>query len=94
MSCFFAKLTLAKKKTAVNNSYTEFHSNLKNGLVADIKLQVFNNLPQNLKTLVHDTRKFKCFLKRFLYQHSFYSMEEYYDYKEELLLLVADSCAT
>ena len=48
-------------------------------------IKVFNHLPQNLKTLVHDTRKFKCSLKRFLYQHSFYSMEEYYDYKEELV---------
>ena len=46
-------------------------------------IKVFNHLPQNLKTLVHDSRKFKCSLKRFLYQHSFYSMEEYNEYKEE-----------
>ena len=48
-------------------------------------IKVFNHLPRNLKTLVHDTRKFKCSVKRFLYQHSFYSMEEYYDCKEELV---------
>ena len=46
-------------------------------------MKVFNHLPQNLKTLVHDSRKFKCSLKRFLYQHSFYSTEKYYEYKEE-----------
>ena len=37
-------------------------------------IKVFNYLPRNLKTLVHDMRKFKCFLTRFLYRHSFYSM--------------------
>ncbi len=46
-------------------------------------IKVFNHLPQNLKTLVHDSRKIKCSLKSFLYQHSFYSMEEDYEYKEE-----------
>ena len=45
-------------------------------------IKVFNHLPQNLKTLVHDSRKIKCSLKSFLYQHSFYSMEEYHKYKE------------
>ena len=44
-------------------------------------IKVFNYLPQNLKTLVYNPRKFKYSLKSFLYQHSFYSMDEYYEYK-------------
>ena len=47
-------------------------------------IKVCNQPSQNLKTLVHDTTKFKCSLKRFLYRHSFYSMKEYYEYKEDL----------
>ena len=46
-------------------------------------IKVFNHLPQNLKTLVHNSRKCRYSLKRFLYQHSFYFMEEYYEYKDK-----------
>ena len=42
-------------------------------------INAFNHLPQYIKTLVNDQELFKSTLKRFLYHHSFYSMDEYYD---------------
>jgi len=47
--------------------------------------KVFNHLPQPLKDKAHNPKQFKSSLKRFLYHHSFYSMEEYYEYKENTL---------
>ena len=45
-------------------------------------IKVFNHLPQYLKTLDHISMHYRFSLKRFWYHHSFYSMEEYYEYKE------------
>jgi hypothetical protein len=45
-------------------------------------IKVFNHLTQYRKTLDHNSVHFRSSLKRFLYHHSFYSMEEYYEYKE------------
>jgi hypothetical protein len=36
-------------------------------------IKVFNNLPQNIKNLGNDTKKFKSELKNYLHAHSFYS---------------------
>jgi hypothetical protein len=41
-------------------------------------INVFNHLPQSIKRLATDEASFKHALKRFLHQHSFYSMQEYY----------------
>jgi hypothetical protein len=46
-------------------------------------IKVYNHLPQYIKALSHDLKYFKTTLKRFLYHHSFYSMNEYYEYKED-----------
>ena len=46
-------------------------------------IKVFNHLPQYIKELVNNQTYFKSTLKRFLYYHSFYSMNEYYNYKAE-----------
>jgi len=46
-------------------------------------IQVFNHLPQYIKALTNDQKYFKSKLKRFLYHHFFYSMNEYYEYKED-----------
>ena len=46
-------------------------------------IKVFNHLPRNLRTFAYNSRKFKYSLKRFLYQHSFYSIEKYYEYKDK-----------
>jgi hypothetical protein len=46
-------------------------------------VKFFNHLPQYIKAMANDQKCFKVTLKRFLYHHSFYSMDEYYEYKEK-----------
>ena len=41
--------------------------------------RAFNHLSTDLKNLVNDLKAFKFALKQFLYRHSFYSIEEYYN---------------
>jgi hypothetical protein len=48
-----------------------------------IGIKVYNHLPQSIKTLANDVKSFKSTLKTFLCQHSFYSMNEYYQYRED-----------
>jgi hypothetical protein len=48
-------------------------------------IKVFNHLPQSLKDATHNPKQFRTLLKRFLYHQSFYSMVEYFDYKENIL---------
>ena len=43
--------------------------------------KVFNNLPPYIKDISNNARKFVIWLKRFLHIHSFYSIEEYLQYK-------------
>jgi hypothetical protein len=43
---------------------------------------IFNHLPQYIKDLTDNQTIFKSTLKGFLCHHSFYSMNEYYKYKE------------
>jgi hypothetical protein len=45
--------------------------------------KAFNHLPWHIKILVNDMKFFKISLKRFLYHHSFYSVEEYYEYNDD-----------
>jgi hypothetical protein len=40
----------------------------------------YNSLPQSIKQLSYDARKFKVTLKKFLLVNSFYSLEEYYTF--------------
>jgi hypothetical protein len=44
-------------------------------------IKIYNHLPQTLKQLPHDIPKFEGALKRFLFTHSFYILEEYYSWK-------------
>jgi hypothetical protein len=46
-------------------------------------IKVFHHLPQYIKALINDHKYLKSTLKRFLYHHSFYSVNEYYEYKED-----------
>jgi hypothetical protein len=48
-------------------------------------LFTFNHLPLYIKNLAEDLKAFKLALKEFLYRHSFYSIEEYYEHSAELL---------
>jgi len=73
-----------KYKTRKNNNLHRPIANLskfnKGAYISGIK--VYNHLPQYIKALTNDHKYFKSKLKRFLYHHSFYSMNEYYEYKE------------
>jgi hypothetical protein len=42
-----------------------------------------NHLPHHIKILANVVKSFKSSLKRFLYHHSFYSIEEYYKYNDD-----------
>jgi hypothetical protein len=43
----------------------------------------FSHLPQYIKILSNDQKHFKSKLKRLIYPHSFYSMDEFHEYKED-----------
>ena len=73
-----------KYNTRHNNNFHPSLCNLtkfKNGPYM-MGIKVFNHLPQFLKALVYNPNHFRTSLKRFLYQHPFYSIEEYYEYTE------------
>jgi hypothetical protein len=80
---FTADNEIHKYNTRNNNNLHPALANLtkynKGPYISGIK--VFVHLSQYLKTLVHNPKH----LKRFLYHYSFYSMEEYYEYKENTL---------
>ena len=82
---FNTKNEINKYKTRSNNNLHLPVVNLKKfnkgAYISGIK--VFNNLPQSIKILANNEKSFKSTLKRFLYHHSFYSMNEYYQYKED-----------
>ena len=45
-------------------------------------IKIYNHLPQHIKKLEQNLKHFAVALKRFLYHHSFYSINEYLEYKE------------
>jgi hypothetical protein len=46
-------------------------------------IKVFNALPPNTKTEFNNTKKkIKGFLQKFLYEKSFYSLDEYFDHQK------------
>jgi hypothetical protein len=49
-------------------------------------VKIFNNLPTDLKQTLYDVNKFKRAIKRFLLDNSFYSLEEYYNWKENVFV--------
>ena len=46
-------------------------------------IKIFNNLPQSIKDVCNNARKFEICLKQFLHTHSFYSIEEYFQHKSD-----------
>jgi len=74
-----------KYKTRINNNLHCPITNLSkfnNGAyIPGIKF--FSHLPQYIKALTNDHKYFKSTMKRFFYRHFFYSMNEYYEYKED-----------
>jgi hypothetical protein len=49
-----------------------------------VAIKVFNHLPSNIKGLATNHKKFKYTLRRFLCQHVFYSITEYFEYAEHI----------
>ena len=47
-------------------------------------VKIFSNLPADLKQTSHNIYKFQKALKRFLLDNAFYSLEEYYNWKENV----------
>jgi hypothetical protein len=43
-------------------------------------VRVYNNLPSHMKQMSDDPKNFELQLKKVLYLHSFYSLEEYFQY--------------
>jgi hypothetical protein len=43
---------------------------------------IFSHLPTSIKRIADDTKMFKKSLKRFLLDNSFYSMDEFFNFKE------------
>ena len=41
-------------------------------------IEIFNNLPSEIKNVAGHQKKFKIALKKFLYTNSFYTLEEYF----------------
>jgi hypothetical protein len=56
---------------------------------SDIK--IYNHLLPTIKQLSYDISKFKVVLKRFLYTNSFYTLEEYYSWKQRFCFLTITS---
>ena len=44
--------------------------------------KIFNSLPSYIKEEIHNVRKFRWLLNNFLYCKNFYTLDEYFDYKE------------
>jgi hypothetical protein len=51
-----------------------------------IGIKIFNNLPNNIKQLYGNINLFKKTLLQFLYLHSFYSIDEFFKYKDNLFI--------
>jgi hypothetical protein len=47
-------------------------------------VKVYNHLPQIVKNATDKPVLFKSLLRRFLYHHSFYAMEEYFECRDNL----------
>ena len=50
--------------------------------VSNLGAKVFNMLPSNIKMKSDNPKKFKMALQNFLYENSFYSLDEYFSLSE------------
>ena len=76
-------MKLINIKLGITIIYTVQQLTYQNSIKELIYIKVFNHLPQFIKALTNDHKYFKSTLRRFLYHHSFYSMNEYYEYEED-----------
>jgi len=47
-----------------------------------VGIRIFNYLPASIKSIANETKEFKKTLKRFHLDNPFYSMDEFFNYKE------------
>jgi hypothetical protein len=50
-------------------------------------IKAFNHLPHYLKVLDHELPYFRTSLKRFFHHHSFYTIDQYFEYKDNIVRL-------
>ena len=46
-----------------------------------VGIRIFSHLPASIKIIANETKEFKKTLTRFLLDNSFYSMDEFFNYK-------------
>jgi hypothetical protein len=46
-------------------------------------VKIYNHLPTNIKNLACDIKSFKKLLKRYLHEHSFYTIDEFFRHRNE-----------
>jgi hypothetical protein len=64
-------------------SYTTFLETVKSyEIFIEVDLysgsRIYNHLPLNIKILFNDVKRFKSTLRRYLIEHTFYSLDKYY----------------
>jgi hypothetical protein len=77
---FLSNLEIHNINTRYNHNFHLISTNLtivQKG-VHHLGSKVFNHLPENIKILSHDLKHFKSVLKSFLTEHTFFSLEEFY----------------
>jgi hypothetical protein len=47
-----------------------------------LRVKLFNALPSDIKTLFNKPKKFKAVLQKFVYEKSFYSLDEYFNHQK------------
>jgi hypothetical protein len=50
-------------------------------------IRVFNNLPDAINEQSHNTKQFELELKNFLHSYSFYTLDEYFNYKTNKIFI-------
>jgi hypothetical protein len=47
-------------------------------------VKLYNSLPSNIKAEIYNANSFKLLLKKFLFENSFYSLEEFFNLERRL----------
>ena len=90
--CILTRVPLSTPNNEIRKYKTRNNTNLHLATVNITKyykghyisgLKAFNHLPLHIKSLANDMKSFKTSVKRFLYHHSFCSIEEYYEYNDD-----------
>ena len=78
------KISLKQTQKSINllqDSNHDLHIPIVNLTLFQHGIKIYNQLPLPLKELSNDIPKFKAALHKFLLENSFYTLEEYYNWK-------------